>query len=74
MDANHNYRNARQSLLLIEHAYQLGLKKLFATGMQKLDKVEATITAYQPSQEDADEHASCLILLERLKRHRQAMR
>jgi len=69
--AEHNYKNARQSLLMIDHAWRKGLQKTFEIGLKHLDGVEAKIRAYQPSAEGAEEHAAMLGLIAEMRRGRR---
>ncbi|MGJ0505554.1 MAG: hypothetical protein ACR652_00165 [Methylocystis sp.] len=65
--ASHAYRNARQSVLLLEHARLSGLKRTFAAGMAQISEVEAIILAYRPEPFEAREHAATLLLISQMK-------
>ncbi len=65
--ARHDYRNATQTLALIDGARRRGLTKLYRTGMEKLDTLERQIRDYSPSEEEAEEHAVYLQLIEELR-------
>lgn len=65
--ARHDYRNATQTLALIDGARRRGLTKLYRTGMEKLDSLESQIRSYAPSEEEAEEHADYLRLIEDLR-------
>lgn len=65
--ASHGYRNARQSVLLLDHARRAGLKRTFAAGMAKIHEVEEAIRAYQPDPSEAREYAEALLLISQMK-------
>ncbi len=65
--ARHDYRNATQTIALIDGARRRGLTKLYRTGMEKLDTLERQIRDYAPSEEEAEEHAVYLQLIADLR-------
>lgn len=65
---DHDYRNARQSLALLDHARRAGLVRAFAAGMARIDDVERVIRAHKPDVSEAVEHAEALEMVEALKR------
>jgi hypothetical protein len=63
----HDYRNARQSLVLLDHARRAGLARTFAAGMARIDEVERVIRAHKPDASEASEHLAALEMIEALK-------
>lgn len=65
--ASHAYRNARQSVLLLDHARRAGLRRTFAAGMAKISEVEEAIRAYLPEPSEAREYGEALLLISQMK-------
>jgi hypothetical protein len=65
--SSHAYRNARQSVLLLDHARRAGLKRTFSAGMSRIGEVEEVIRAYCPDPSEAREYAEALLLISQMK-------
>jgi len=63
----HDYLNARQSLVLMDHARRKGLMRSFETGLAHLGDVEKKLCAYRPTDAEAEEHAALLRMIAELK-------
>lgn len=65
--SSHAYRNARQSVLFLDHARRSGLKRTFAAGIERIGEVEAAIRSYRPDPSEAAEYADALRLIGQMK-------
>jgi hypothetical protein len=65
--SSHAYRNARQSVLLLDHARRAGLVRTFAAGMARIGEVEEAIRAYCPEPSESREYAEALLLIRQMK-------
>ncbi|GLI92587.1 hypothetical protein [Methylocystis echinoides] len=65
--SSHAYRNARQALLLLDHARRAGLQRTFAAGMARIGEVEAAIRSYRPDMSEATEYSEALSLIGEMK-------
>ena len=63
----HAYRNARQSLILMDHALRSGLRRTFTAGVAQLADMEGTIRAYRPKPWEAEEHSETIHLIRKLR-------
>jgi hypothetical protein len=63
----HAYRNACQSLILMEHAQRAGLRRTFDAGLRELAAIEGAIRAYRPEPWEAEEHSEMIHLIKKLR-------